>query len=537
MANAQKFKVGQEVKIVRALGADNNFFHGGSIDSLRLNSHGKVLAVYDGYVSLDVQRGEAWYFHPDEIKTLSYSIQSLPGIERLERHPLFEMSAATPLIVVGGKVYAQGEKVSEENKPVTFLVDERKNISALEEIGTTESFDEMYIDRNEPELVKLQNEYAKEIWDELDLETKIGENQADIPTAIAAQIFPYLRDEKYQEKISGILGVQVDEETRAARPRALRNNSTLESLTNKIVREIGGIKSDLYSETLKDEEVIDRTPEQRKLDALLGVDKVKREEVASQDFRNRDFMISEGQVQYLYQAKRKSKNSVQINGIVYKVGDTSESVAQAESNQQRLFSQEIKRKALETHFTREQVLAELDTRIGDSARFAGLHNYDGGEFGFTKKGSSYYIWLKVPRFAIKSPFNGKCYLFGELKVGKEVGISGGRVYATGDVVMVKNNRHPLTNTNRNFAHICFGGNDIPAGRYGKDIAITLRKAREIAMKGYKGKRISLFAHRQLGKCKYCAGGVNHYKDKIVSERELTKKGIPIFDGLVKNEDY
>lgn len=160
-----------------------------------------------------------------------------------------------------------------------------------------------------------------------------------------------------------------------------------------------------------------------------------------------------------------------------------------------------------------------------------MKEYDGGEFGFTTKGSYSYLWLKVPQFAIKSPYDGNCYLFAESKVGVTIGLDSGRVcVTTSGAYMVKNNRHPLTEDDQDYRSLCFGKNDIVEGNYGKDIVKRLRQAKEVVMQGYKGS-MRLYSHRRLGQCNgdNCYG-VNHYRDLMTDERELMRRGIPIFDG-------
>ncbi|MEI7718393.1 MAG: hypothetical protein WCI72_00880 [archaeon] len=539
MVIAKIFKKGQEVRLVKNLGVrsglnEKNYFYSGSINEVALNTRAVVREIIERNKKIGIAtvEGKYWYVHPDEISSFTQTITALPGIERLERHPLFEMSVATPLVVIEGKVYAQGEKASEENKPTTFLVDERKDVSALEEIGTLSSLDQMYLGRNETAIAEMQKFYSTEVQERLGLKEKLGKlDDSDLPSLIASQVFPYLREEGYKTKIAGMLGVAsegVPKEANAPKRESKERNSSLEKLVDEILVDVSALKSELDSEPLheQEEQKDERSAKQKMLDVLLGVEPLRQDKLYSEPLENQNFIISNGQISYLSPTSGRNRRIVNVNGTDYKLEDSAESSEQAEGDQRRLTSQEIRKATLDTHFSKEKMRELAESKIGELSAFTGLRDYDAGEFGFTSREGSerLFLWIRIPPWVVKSQYDGNYYRFGSNRAGFYVNKSGsGRISRDSEAKAIENNDHPfLHRKSGSFTEICLGSYSLSiSGKdKGESIAKSLRQIKSVLLYGYNASNYD-YNYRLT---------TSQFPNNLISEKEAKSLGVPIIIG-------
>ncbi|MBP7708563.1 hypothetical protein KA107_02665 [Candidatus Pacearchaeota archaeon] len=464
----KKLRIGRKAEVVkttyRCNGCGSNhgqYQYGTRLDQIPFGARGKITRINGEKVTIEI-KGNAYTFDPKELQSLQTLIEALPGAERLEKHPVFEMAESMPIAVLDGKVYSV-----------------ESGINSATEISTLEALDEIYLARNQTQIQNLQASYARQVWSNIGLEEKLGKEGSDIPSKIAAQVFPYLRAEKYDAKIVGTLGLETAQEEKAATPeRKIKDNPALEKLTEQTLKELQDLREDLDFETLYDAENQEpRTKKQSKLDILLGraIPKLVFEGkyALSSAAGSETFLVSKGELHYL----TKDQNEE------YVVGATLDPSA-VEENHRRLVSQEIRKQTLNTRFSKEKISQEISDKLGDLSAFAGLGEYDEGEFGFNKSGGSYFVWIKVPEMAIKSETDGQYYSYRPVKAGFFVGE---RLRKHGNFSLLENNGHPYVHDkSKNFPEICIAQANIPSS--GKDdgevVAKQLKRIREILMFGY-----------------------------------------------------
>jgi len=196
---------------------------------------------------------------------------------------------------------------------------------------------------------------------------------------------------------------------------------------------------------------------------------------------------------------------------------------------------QVKINSLKQHFTREKILDLIKTNDVELINIAGKTEYRENGFGFIKNCSSYYAYIDVPSFVIKSHFDGNYYLFDKSRVGIRVKKEGDKLGYGAELIMIDNINHPLTSENVEFKGMCLGNNNlVTSGENNGDIiAKRLRQGKYIAIYSYCDSREgtgSWHSHRKLGSCDDCERNVNHYKKKIISEKRAKSLGISIADG-------
>ena len=180
--------------------------------------------------------------------------------------------------------------------------------------------------------------------------------------------------------------------------------------------------------------------------------------------------------------------------------------------------------ALRERLSRDRIIDLLRTQDVEFLAMAGREEYKGDGFGFVKHNGSYYAYIDVPSFAIKSQFDGNYYLFDKSRVGIKIGRDGRDLSYGGNLVAIDNNNHPFLHNNKGrFAEFCTYKVDFPtSGNHkGEVIAKRLRRCREMVMFGYTG-----YSY----KYSYQLTDNGFFDENRTSLATLKKRGVPIIQG-------
>jgi len=542
---ANKIDVGQDVIIARAIGKRNPdsvnrlfsrflYYYGGDRSEVPLGTRGSVIELYNNDLEIRVHLtsgpaiGDSRWFHPDELKSLPIP-KRIREIQ-LEPHPLLEISSQTPMIVADDSV---------------FSLEEQKGKRTLTEIATLSSLDEMFFSRNQAKIEEVSLDYVNYF-----LNISSVNSDKDLPKMIFSQIFPYLRGEGYEKKIAGEIGktqtqtsqTPATEEKPAQAEKLLPR--TLYEKINKMEEELSGIKNQIQDFPFEEEKregrlesIMNylskifrknekRSRKQEKLDLLLSEEGIPEYKVRGETYQGssllsqavgeRAYILNNSHVQSLVPSK---KGDITLNGKRYHLGER-RSFDLSQRRYQDLLARKIVLDTINARLSRPQLQDLLIREDGEAAAFAGMENYEEGDFGFLKNNGNYFVYLKAPEFAIKSPEDGNYYLFGESKIGFKVAQNSGRL-ACSAPLMVKGNGNPFE-YGGDFSSFCIGGNRLPedGNDTGDVIAKQLRTLRNIMIFGYYG---SVGPFRRLLPGSYSPHIIKNFD-------ELKARGVLISDG-------
>lgn len=544
--------------------------------------------------------------------------RTLPGIQHLPRHPVFEIAEQTPVFLVGDKVYSLGEGAPndggnfyEQTEGVLNKLVGRAKLprTPLVEIGDFFSLEALMLNRAQPDLEKTGEAYIREAKRDLNV-LKTLDGDLDTPQLIFTQVFPYLQDGHYKDRVSELLGL---EEKRDVAPRhqiKAKVTPRLEQIAdgigvevNRLIEQIGG----------EGREPAKKTGKQLKLDNLLGYEYPKPgagssllgkalnrnniaivegavyDLIAETDGYNRHVQIGGQRFSLVKRnpAKRKPKTDFEVgdqirmnagasleynltkkgskgvikrdcgNGVfgveftkltgieqdmivpvIYDVcqkymenlseiaAENMKTPGDLEDRFLAELGRQVRVDALRQHLSRDKVIDLLRTQHAELLEMAGVREFQGNGFGFTRdEGGDYYAYIEVPAFAIKSQFDGNYYLFDKSRIGIRVWKRGNGLSYGNNLVAIDNNNHPfLHNQKENFASFCIGYLELPTSEdhEGEVIAKRLRRGREMAMFGYA--RDDYHHHFQLRE------DIGFFRKNLTSLKKLKEMGVPIIEG-------
>ena len=121
----------------------------------------------------------------------------------------------------------------------------------------------------------------------------------------------------------------------------------------------------------------------------------------------------------------------------------------------KLIEREIKIEAVEENADQTLKLADLAKQRKSLEDLAKKNKFEKNGAGFEKKSSSYYVYVKTGKFAMKSPHNKNYYVFPEAKIGVQIRYSSGRFIVDPPVVM-NSYKHPFLSGTGSMQRICLG---------------------------------------------------------------------------------
>jgi len=488
-----RFKVGQKVILARNLGrklgySSDDYYYEGTIREVSLRTKGVVNRIGNPeklHISFD--NGGGWWCHPDELDYLGLS-EEIPGLKKLEPHPLLEMSKDNPLFVVDGQVFSAGERIDKKKKQdKNFFYDFRLFGDVVKEVTPVmdlDSLDDVALQRNQPLIEKLAKEYSQEVWDGFsDLRRRLNP-VGDIPHAIFSSVFPYLRGDGYDRKIAEEIGGEKAKEEQERKQKSRKiNHEKIEETADRICSGIISEVAELVgSEALLDRETRTRSRLESKLDALLSEETAKPYEnttLIGRAFGTTAFALINGEFFPLHKREGRIRDYISINGREFVLGERG-LLENVNDRYQQLLSIKIKNSVLKNDFSRPAIIEKLKSEAAEEVLG---ESYEEGDFGFTKHGDYYYAYLNVPAFGIKCPYMGQDHFDCELK--NYYKFSGGKV-----AIRVSNPECSFYDNiyllNRNgLSDLCIGNAILPAGGkdYGEVIAKRLKQVRAMIFSG------------------------------------------------------
>jgi len=502
------FKQGEEVVIIknaykcRNCGRDHGkYYHGDRTSSIRLKSKGKIIRVRSkNKLLVRLNNGRELFLHPDEIDyfgKLAKLKSTLPGIQDIPRHPIFEIAEQSPIFLIDGTAYSVGDRVlkRQADKKDHFRKRVNRGYSRKElvEVGDFNSLEGIALDRAELDMEGIRKTYAGSVQKKLKSLMKLDKD-LDLSQLIFKQVFPYLMEEGYQDKVSELLGGEKRKKAAANPQKNAKVSQRLEQIADETGIEIDKLIKQINEE---DKEPVKRSKKQLDLDVLLGYKAPGPYEGSSllgKALDGANVAIIDGAVYNLVAGADGSEKQVQIGDKIFSVTEAKRGSSEIENRFLTELGKKIRIDALEEHLSRDKIIDLLSTQDVELLAMAGKREYDGEGFGFVQKGGACYAYLEVPAFAIRSQFDDNYYLFEKSRVGIKVWRERGQLgYDTGNgwdksgLVAIDNNNHPfLHNKTYNFAHFCTGRQSFPtSGKHnGEVIAKRLRRCREMLMFGY-----------------------------------------------------
>jgi hypothetical protein len=378
---ARKFKVGQEVEIVRTLGGrKNEYYYGGEVSCVSLHAKGKISEILSEkkfYIKLENGIG-GWNVHPDEIAPSFYNLNNSVRrkVRKLEKHPLFELASETPVFVFQGRVYSFGKG----NSNNLFMSKKRKE--GIVEISRLESLDELMLERNEKNIQEIQEKYIDRVLKYIGLRNK---NKENVPEFIYSKVFSHFRNSGKQEnKIAKLLGNKSKKGTKGARI----SRSYLEVAVNNLSEKIKEIEKSIRLEK-RSRNLVEYVDDKDLCDREI--------------IWNKDFALLDGKLYYLNASFRESGLMLKLRRKRLFFRNYG-SLRDAYDSYQEALSKKIRLSALN----------KLDRRLlgiikkNKSNACQNLDEYQEKDFGFLTGCydgvKSYFVYLEVPSFGIRDPY-------------------------------------------------------------------------------------------------------------------------------------
>ncbi len=548
------FKEGEKAVVVGSMykcpvcgGNHGGYYHGEKFSELELLSKGKIIRVLSkDKLLFRLEDGSEWQLHPDELeiideKQMKGLTKLIRGIKDIPRHLVFEIAQETPVFLVDGKVYSLGEDISENEN--NFYENRKNERRPLIDLGDFDSLDSILLDRARPHIKRIEESYIREIHKQQKAFEKIEDN-LDTPQLIFKKVFPYIHNGAYEDKVSELLGVEKKETIKRESKQDVTQR--LEKIADEIDAEIKGLIREIEEEG---EDIPIRNKKQSKLDDLLDYkpESFEGDSILGKASNGLNLAILDNKISILEAYKiDNSLGIVHLNGQTLRLNRTNKKVEDLENNLLHEFGKRIKINALKENLSRDKIIDILRTQDLELLQMAGKKEYERDGFGFIHKDGDYYVYINVPKFAIKSGFDKNYYLFDETRIGILVsGFNNSLNY--GDIVLIDNNDHPLLGNyvnydyscRRRFARPCIGTNNLPTGgrNIGDVIAKRLFKMREIMKHGIRtghNPHNPNDEHVLLKTCSIC--GINHYEKHIITENQAKKMNIPIYDQNLKRRE-
>ena len=525
MAKKTQFKVGQKVKLVKNLGikggyGDGNYLYGHPIEALPLNTKVVIQEVskedaFQKYIKVTFNNREI-YIHPDEVQAASSNGDDAIAsfLREQVKHPLIELSENAPVFVLDNKVYS----ISNEESGNSFL--EEGNKRSVSEVESLDSLDELLSQRGSEQIRNLGLGYAEEI--KADFKHDNFDRDLDTAQLIYKNVLPYLRTDGYDAKIAGVLGVLKPRGEKQKQSEELERRVEVSFQIKKIAGELYRTVEDIIEE-IKIENYFGeeerKNKRQRRSEKQIDLDNLLSDEIdrtilddllteKAEPYRGRsllgkainlrDFAILDGKIYSLTPASNETK--LIIEGRRYDLSlpvlERRESregnPATTDEAQDRFyheFSKGLRIDALKSHLSIDKLTELLQDQNAELLAIRGKREYSEGDFGFLEHKGTYYVFLTVPEFALKS-FDrpGTYYFHDKMRIGQAVNKDGARISFSSQPIAIDNNGHMYMHDNSGeFIGICFGEHSIPSS--GKDngevIAKRLRSTRDMMLFGYR----------------------------------------------------
>jgi hypothetical protein len=450
-----------------------------------------------------------------------------------------------PFAILDGRVYQASDEAANGTSlnvgPTTLGLVQAAHVNDLENF---------YRQLQATEIEGVMNSYLqarvqKEVKTQRELKRFLGDNQT--VQFLVYEVFPHFmeKDDDLDEMI------QAQEEGRRA--KRTEDTAGIEEMINGgetgevTLADVQRLKRDLIDEIEQEyrqqEGIAEPTPEPRKrateemdeLDALLTTHYQNQGILEPEPTQRKEEKIElgEGLLDILG-----TGDVLVMNGDVYKlIGSRADSDISVKAGRKRMIPQYVARAtSIEEAYQRfleksvkiaavEQLEDQVKQIEEARKKFRGIEGiaqqgeFRAGDVGFLQRNGEYYVFLQVPKFAMKHPKREQYFTFEPCRVGVRVNYSGGQLHSADKPVVIEAYRHPFLQGGGAFQGICnlsgWGNRYDPA----MQVVKKLSDAKNVIMNGMTIKSFRSHGGTDIHDSHYWS---DLLKDKL-NGREITKK--------------
>src|SRR3989344_864914 len=430
---------------------------------------GVVKGIYDGEADIQIREEELVEEHTEDLMPYTFHNETLSKVEKLEKHPIFEIAKQTPVFVVNGKAY----NISKNERDSFKQKREARNVA---EFSSISDLDSLILQRNERAIDNIRNWYASKILFYIGV-TQNLENMS-VPQFIYSQVLQNFRYSKEQrdERINKILRLLGSEQVSEQKEFQKRNvkNSILEQSARNFFKDIEKIKKTVLNEHSS-----------RQDEFFNGFIKVNRngKSVPNSLKWNKNFALVDGgfylsgknSLSFLEDKKSMKLILQNRNFCLRKVGN----IEEAEKEYMESLATQIKLAGLES-LTEEGILDILIKNQDQPPK--NLKEYHEKDFGFfSLQGENgrtkHFVYLTVPNLGFKtkyldnSIYDYNYFLFPKSRIGIEVFQNGSKFMYDEEVIQFDESFFFLDDYKE--SAICLDGAKMPTS--GRDIGDVMAK--------------------------------------------------------------
>lgn len=428
----------------------------------------------------------------------------------------------------------------------------------LVKLDNIEVYENLFFDHSKEHIAAFQREFI-----EATVNQQYRENSAarqaleenEVLSFIVREVLPALTRKKEQEEIDNILGISSEAKETGQADADLaglisdidvrQDNAMIESFIRQVEQEYAC-----------EEEYRRREPEPSQIERLLGeqfrykrrgasprIDNaiadilegyvsapVKRDPVEHdtdgsifRQFLSGPTAIFGGRVYDLVSASEKNGFDIflgdQKYGAQYK-----EPLERLFERYSRMLEKKFKIDALRNNGAESTALAQAQRERDALREVLQMNDFERSGIGFLKKKGLYYVYVDTPdKYALKSPHNGKHYVFRKARIGVSLKKEESRIYANNPLIL-GSYHHPFIRGPGSDLSICLGSYSYDRTRalpQLESVLTFLSDAKNVILSGYGS---GSNPHRRLID--------DNFKNMEISEAQIKKENIPVTNKAV-----
>jgi len=469
----------------------------------------------------------------------------------METRPFF-LFDWDPVIFNNGRIYIIGN--GDSNGHIRAY----KKSYNLVKLDNIEVYENLFFDHSKDEITAFQRNFIEATVNQQYMENSAARQALDenhVLSFIVREVLPALTRKKEQEEIDNILGISSEAEENEQVNVDLsdvisdidvrQDNAMIEMLVRQVEQEYA----------YEDEHRM-REPEPSQIEQLLGGQFRYRKRNSSPRIENaiadllegytsvpvrRDIVeqdtdesllkrflpgptaIFGGRVYDMVPASEKNGFDIflgdQKHGVQYK-----EPLERLFERYSRMLEKKFKIDALRNNGTESTALANAQRERDALRELLQTSNFEKSGIGFMKRRNMYYVYVETPdKYVLKSPHNGKYYLFRKTRIGLSLKKDSGRIYANNPLIL-GSYHHPFIQGPGNDLAICLGDYRYEQTRRLQpleSVLTFLSDAKNVILSGYGS---GSNPHRRLID--------DNFRDKEISEAQIKKEKIPVTNKAV-----
>lgn len=426
---------------------------------------------------------------------------------------LFEIGKKSPFLIDNGRFHQISDVETGTKNEKSFKID-NVIMYAVPSLKL-EEMEEIYFEKNNKEIHKFQEEYIHsiindaELYYEEDIKKFLKNNE--IVEFIINKIFPYFIDN--EDDIKKILNKEDNKEKEKYLDNIVKKEDKFfQEIVNQKLKEkkqnFVDIKYQLIDEINKEEAI----KEKKKEDKMMSNEELEIKSLLAK--ADPEKYIE--RIRFLPDDVLKKKIICFLGEVYIQENDKTKHygiLQELENTYTKNLEKKIKLQSIEKYEKQLQVMSETKAKSEAIKDILNKEEFSIGDIGFLKKDEGYYVYLKVPEYALKYPSEETYYKFSPCRVAARI-CKGEKGFYSDDAKVIENYSHPFLSSNCSWQKICLGG----YSKHGKDdaekIADHLSTAKKVIMRGYVDEASP---HHNL----------SFFSSKIVSKKTLDKEGTPI----------